>query len=267
MRIAFALELRRTRSLILWLCVVSLAYGGIMALFWPIMRDNAALLAQYMDLFPKQFLAAFGMEGSLADPGVFFTTYLGSWLWPILAALAAIVLATRPTAVDLERGFLELPLATSISRHRYLAATIGAHALALAVLALASVLGFWIAANLVGAPYELPDMLVVAVLAWAFACAIAGVTALLAVVTLSRSVAGGIAAAVLLGMYLLNVVAQMNPDLEGLRYLSALYYFRTTPIIDEGTLPVREVALLASVAVLGWGLAVLAFRRRDLVGG
>ncbi len=264
MRIAFRLELRRARVLIAWLSVITVAYAGTMALFWPIMRDNTALLEQYMQVFPKGFLAAFGMEGSLADPGVFFTTYIGSWLWPILAAMAAVLLATRPVAVDLERGFLELPLGTSLSRTRYLGAAILAQALALAVLAVATVLGFYVAATLVGAPYDLPSMLVVAALAWLFACAIAGATSILAVVTLSRSIAGGVVVAVLLAMYLLDVVSKMQPDLDFLGRLSALHYFHPTPIIDDGAMPLGELALFAGIALVGWALAVWAFRTRDL---
>ncbi len=264
MRTAFRLELRRARILVAWLTVITVAYAGTIAIFWPIMRDNTALIEQYMDVFPKGFLAAFGMEGSLADPGVFFTTYIGSWLWPILAAMAAVLLATRPVAVDLERGFLELPLGTSLSRMRYLGATILAQALALAVLAFATVFGFYVAATLVGAPYDLPSMLIVAVLAWVFACAIAGATSILAVVTLSRAVAGGVVVAVLLAMYLLDVVSKMQPDLTFLGRLSALHYFHPTPIIDDGAVPLAELGLFALIAVVGWGLSAWAFRRRDL---
>ena len=209
-------------------------------------------------------MAAFGMEGSLSDPGVFFNTYMGSWLWPILAAVAAVVLATRPVAADLDRGFLELPLSTSISRSRYLGAAVVSQALALAILSFVAVLGFWIAATVVGAPYDLGRMLVVGVLATAFACAVAGFASLIAVVTLSRSTAAGIAIAILLAMYLINVVAQMQPDLDALAHLSAMYYFQPTPIIDDGVLPVGEVGLYMIVALLGWVASLFAFRRRDL---
>ena len=127
-----------------------------------------------------------------------------------------------------------------------------------------AVLGFYVAATVVGAPYDLGRMLVVAVLASAFAWAVAGVASLLAVITLSRSVASGVAVAILLAMYLVNVVAQMQPDLEALAQLSAMHYFQPTPIIDDGTLPIGEVGLYALVAVIGWSAALLAFRRRDL---
>src|SRR5512143_1052188 len=121
---AFRLELRRNRTLAVWLGVSLLLYGGIMGLMYPILKSNDELMRQYMDTFPKEFLAAFGMTGLLSDPGVFFTTYIASWLWPIIAAAAGLVIGTRPVAAVLDRGFLDLPLATRLSRVRYLAAAI-----------------------------------------------------------------------------------------------------------------------------------------------
>jgi hypothetical protein len=261
---AFKLELRRCRALILWTTLAAVAYGAIMAWIWPIMRDNAEAFEQYMKIFPPELMAAFGMEGSLADPGIFFTTYIGGLLWPIMAALAGIVIATRPVAVDLERGFLELPLATGLSRARYLGAVICAHASALAVLAACTILGFWVAAQVVGAPFELGRMIVVALLAWLFACAIAACASGLAVITLSRSLAGGIVAVALLGMYLLNIIAAIEPNLSGLASLSVLHYFKPTQLIDHGTLPLAELVLFALIAVAAWTLALWSFRRRNL---
>ena len=94
-----------------------------------------------MKLFPKEFMAAFGMTGSLADPGIFFTTYIGSFLWPVVGAIAAIVLATRPTAADAERGWADLSLATPLTRWRYLGAAILGQLLVLGALALVTVAG------------------------------------------------------------------------------------------------------------------------------
>lgn len=264
MRAAFLFELRRDRGIVLWMTAVATAYAAVMALFWPMMRDNASMFEQYMDIFPEGFLIAFGMEGSLADPGVFFTTYIGSWLWPIIAALVGIILATRPVAVDLERGFLELPLTTALSRRRYLAAVIAAQALSLAFLSFVNVMGFWVAATIVGAPYQLDRMLVVTVLAWLFACAIAACASMVSVLSLSRAIGGGVVAAVLLVMYLFNIVAQIQPDLGVLGDLSAFKYFRPTPLIDRGELPLVDVTLFAVISVAGWGLALWAFKRRNL---
>ena len=259
------LEARRSRTLTIWIAVVALVYGGLMAAVYPTMKANSALLDQYIKILPKELLAAFGMVGGgLADPGVFFATYIGTWLWPVLAALAGILLATRPVAADLERGFIELPLATRVPRSRYLVLTIAVHTIALLVMAVATVAGFAAVGLLVGAGFDNGRVLLVVIPAVALAFAIHGVASALSVVTLSRGTAGGITAGALLAMYLANVLSRLQPDLDWIGTVSAFRYFDVQKVIDGGTLDVGGLVLFTACAIAGWAIAVWRFRTRDL---
>jgi ABC-type transport system involved in multi-copper enzyme maturation permease subunit len=235
-----------------------------MGAMYPIMVENDEILKAYIETFPKEFLAAFGMTGSLADPGVFYTTYIASWLWPIMAAIAALLIGTRAVAADLDRGFLDLPLSTRISRTRYLAASIAGQALVMAILAATAVAGVWAVGRLVDADFSAANFALAGVLSWLFGCAIAGVTTFLAVVTLSRGRAAGIVGGVLVAMYLVFVVAEIASDWAWIAPVSAWDHFETTPLIDSGVTPVGDMALFAVIAVAGWVAAVVAFRERDL---
>jgi len=260
---AFRLELRRNRTLTIWLAVVMAAYGAVIAAMYPVMVENDALMTQYMQTFPQEFLAAFGMTGSLSDPGIFYTTYVSSWLWPVMAAVVALLFGTR-VAADLDRGFLDLPLATPLSRVRYLAASIVGQAFAMAVLAAATVGGVWVIGRLVGGEFDLGRFALAGTLSWLFGCAIAGVTTLLAVVTLNRGRASGIVAGTMVAMYLVYVVAQISTDWAWIAPVSAWDHFRTTQLIDGGTLPAGDMAMFAVIAAAAWVAALVAFRRRDL---
>ncbi len=261
---AFRLELRRNRSLLLGLAVTIGGYAALMGFMYPIMRENDALFESYMETFPKEFLAAFGMTGLLSDPGVFFTTYIGSWLWPIVAAAAGLLAGTRAVAADLDRGFLDLALSTRISRVRYLGVSIAGQALVMAILAAAAVLGLWVAGRMVGAEFDLGRFLLAGVLSFAFGCAIAGSATVLSVVTLSRGLASGIVGGTLIVMYAIFVLSQVSPDWSWLGALSAWNHFPTTALIDEGTFPVGDLALFLAVAAGTWGAALTLFRTRDL---
>ena len=263
--IILRLELRRSRSLALGLLAVTILYGGLVGAIYPILRDNARLLDEYMAVFPKAVLAAFGMTGSLADHGVFFNTYIGSMLWPIVAAMAAGVLGTRTVAADLDRGFIELPLATRIDRIRYLGAAIAGQAVVMAGLAIATVGAVLGLGSLVGAGFDPARFLLEIPLLFVFGCALAGISTLLSVLTLSRGVSAGIVAGGLLAMYLLDAVSQLETSLDWLGVLSPFRYVRTTETIDGGLLPIGALAMFAAIAVATWGLALWVFRRRDLV--
>jgi len=260
---AFRMELRRSRSLTAWLAVLLAGYGVVMALMFPIMVENDALFQQYMDTFPEEFLVAFGMTGSLGDPGVFFTTYIASWLWPIMAAIAAILFGTR-IAADLDRGFLDIPLATPLSRTRHLATGILVQALAIGILAIATVGSVWLSALLVDVHFDGPRFAAATLLAWLFGCAVAGPATLLAVVTLSRGRTAGIVSGVLIAMYLGWVVAQLSPDWTWLLDWSVWGHFKTTALIDEGTLPAGDLAIFGLIAAGTWLAALAVFRRRNL---
>ncbi|NJD29427.1 MAG: hypothetical protein FIA92_14175 [Chloroflexi bacterium] len=260
----FRLELRRTRALTIWLGVVTFVYAGTMGLFYPMMRENFAAIDEYMKLFPKEFLAAFGMTGSLAQPGVFFSTYIGIWLWPILAAIVGVLTATRPVAADLDRGFLELVISTPMPRRRYLALAILVQLVVIFVIALATVIGVVLVGALVGAGFDAGRFLMVVPLATAFGCAIAAIATLLSVVTLSRGRAAAITVGILLAMYLAYVVGQIEADVDWLLTLSAFGHFDTTAIIDGGVMPLGDLALFSAVAIICWAAAVWAFGRRDL---
>lgn len=260
----FRLDLRRNRALLVWLGAVGAVYAATMAFVYPLMKENTALVDQYMEIMPKEFLTAFGMTGSLADPGVFFTTYIGSYLWPILGAIAAIITATRPIAADLDRGFLELPLSTPMPRVRYLAVAIVGQVLVMVALAVLMIGGIVVAGAAVDAGFDAGRFFLTAPLAIAFGCAMAGVATLLAVLTLSRGITAGIAMAILVAMYLGNIVAQIDTRFEWLATISAFHYFDATPIIDDGAFPWGAFALYVAVGAAGWIVALLLFRRRDL---
>lgn len=262
--IAFRLELRRCRSLAVWLAASLAIYAAIMGAMYPVLKANDALMSEYMHTFPKEFLAAFGMTGVLSDPGVFFTTYIASWLWPIIATAAALLMGTRAVAADLDRGFLDLPLAAPLSRARYLAANVAAQVLVMAVLAATTVLGLWVAGVAAGTVFDLGAFAGAGVLLFAFGCAIAGPTTLLSVMTLSRGRTSGLVGGVIFAMYAVFVVTQISKDWAWMAPISAWDHFRTTELIDSGVVPAGDLAIFGVIALAGWLGAIWAFGRRDL---
>ena len=66
-------------------------------------------------------------------------------------------------------------------------------------------------------------------------------------------------------MYLVNVIAQLSPDLRWIADLSAFRYFDLRQLIDAGVYPVADSTLYLVVAIGGWTLGLLMFRRRDLL--
>ena len=217
-----------------------------------------------LDAYPRELLVAFGLgEGSFADPGIFLSGYVFSFLWPLVASIAAIALGTR-VASDANRGFLDVVLSTPLRRVNHLLGSIGTQVVAIAIVALAMVMGVFVGDLLIVPNFPEDRVALSALHSLAFGAAIAGPTTLLAVVLLDRGRAAGIAAGVLVVMYLFNVVAALAPDVDWLSSLSAFRYFNLQGLIGRGEYPISDSLLLGVIAVAGWTMAIIAFRRRDL---
>ncbi len=264
-RALLLLELRRSRMILAGLSLLVIAYSGLLGLVFPSIRENAAQLDKTFEAYPEDFLVAFGLEGSLADPGVYYTANIGVLLWPLVAAMIGIVLATRPTAIDTERGWIEMPLAGRLTRREYLAVGIAVQVIGIALLAFATEAAFVGVGALVDARFDAGRFVLAGVAAWLFGAAVAAVTTLLGVLTLSRAVAGGIVAGGLLVMYLFRIVANVVDELAILGDLSVFNYLYPTTIIQTGALPIVEVLAFVVIAAACWIWAVAAFERRDLI--
>jgi beta-exotoxin I transport system permease protein len=261
---AFRLDLRRSRTLIISVAIVTAAYAGFISIFYTNVAENAAQFEQLLEAYPKELLVAFGLsEGSFADPAIFLSGYLYNFLWPLVAAIVAITLGTR-VASDANRGFLDVVLSTRLPRIRHLVASIGTQIVGLVVVAVAMFLGIFVGDLLIEPSFPETWVALSMVHAVAFGAAIAGPATLLAVVLLDRGRAAGIAAGVLVVMYLFNVVAALAPDVDWLARLSVFHYFDLHGLLATGDYPVEDSLLLGAVAVIAWALALVAFRRRDL---
>ena len=261
--IAFLLELRRSRTLLISLGVVTALYAGFITVFYTNVAENAKAFEDLLKLYPKELMVAFGIEGNFADPAVFLSGYVFNFLWPLMAAIVAIVLATR-VAADADRGFLDIALATPIERVRYLLASVAIQVRGVAALAAVMVGSIVVADLLIEPDFATANVLLSTLPALAFGLAIAGPTTLFAVILLDRGRAAGIAAGILVVMYLVNVIAALAPEYEGLASLSVFHYFDMKDLIRTGTYPVGDTVVYLVVWAAGWLLALGAFRRRDL---
>jgi ABC-2 type transport system permease protein len=260
---ALRLELRRGRVLVAWLIVVTAAYAGFLSLFYTNVAENAAEFEKMLEIYPREILIAFGMEADFADPGVFLSGYIYNFLWPFIAGLAGIVLGTR-IAADADRGFLDLALATPLTRIGHLAAAIVVQLVTLALVAGALVSAILVADLFIEPDFPADHVALTALPAVVFGVAVAGPATLLGVILLDRGRAAAIVAGVLVLMYLLNVVAAIAPEWDMLASVSVFHYFDLKDLLRTGAYPLSHSLLLGSVGVAAWVAALDVFRRRDL---
>jgi putative exporter of polyketide antibiotics len=69
---------------------------------------------------------------------------------------------------------------------------------------------------------------------------------------------------IVVGSFLVNYLAQLWEPAKRLAFLSVLEYYRPVNGLRDGVWPLRDMAVLGSVAVVLWIAGGLVFARRDL---
>jgi ABC-2 type transport system permease protein len=259
------LELRRSRSLVGWLAFTMAAYTALMVGYYPMMKSNQAALDAMLKVWPKEMMAAFNITGNMTEVGTFFNVYVFLMIWPVVAAIGAIFLGTRAVAADLDRGFLDLSVSTRISRTRYLLVAIASQVIAIAAVVVVTILTIIASGIVIGESWDAGRFALAGLLAILFGCAIASLTTLLGVISLSRGVAGGAVAGLLVAMYLLQTLVNIDPKLDWLSYVGVFRYMDVARLLTHGEVPLQSFAVLAGATVVCWAAALWAFRGRDLL--
>jgi ABC-2 type transport system permease protein len=213
----------------------------------PLMKD---LIVQYIGGFGPADLLAFG------------------WNHPIALAVggaAAIVLASRAVAGEIEGGTLELVLSQPISRARYFAGQVVFGLAGLAVLTLAGAAASWLGQRVYGLDgLGLGTLALLAANFFLLQAAWFAVTLLFSVFGREAGRVGFAGFLVALLSYLVAVVAGMWPRASFLLPYSPNAYYDPRVILKAGAVPAGSVAVLGGLAVIGALLAWGRFRSRDI---
>lgn len=184
----------------------------------------------------------------------------------LVAAIAFVIVAATIPAGERESGFLDLVLARPVTRSAYLLASASLVLLGSLVLPAALLAGAALGIAWANVPSALP---------WtryppAACClallllAIAGCTLLLGTTTRRRGAASARAVALTLALYAIETIGDLWAPLAPLRHLSLFHYYRPVVAVVDATFPLRDCAVLATVAVVTCAAALLRFRRADV---
>jgi ABC-2 type transport system permease protein len=184
---------------------------------------------------------------------------------PLVFAGIAITSASATTAGEEEDRIFSLVLAHPVPRERLLLAKAGAIALMLVALAALVFGGLLLALELAGGGVGVANLAAVSLSLLMLGLVVEGLALALGAGTGRRGLAGGGAAAVVLGMFLVNGLAPAVSAISWLRYVSVFHYYEGADPITTG-FDWSGIAVLAVLAVVLVTAAVVGFARRDLRG-
>ncbi len=246
----------RRRSVIAWGLPLGLMSAFIVAIF-PSVEDALSKVTQD---YPTSLKEAFGI-GELTN----VEQYLQAEMLSLIVPLALGYLAVRAISSGLsgaaETGRLDVLLSAPVSRSRLVAAGLIATAIELAaVLALTGLLT-GIGSILSGAGLSLGPAVAGFANVWPLALVFAGLGVVATGWSLRTSVVTGSVAGVLVGMYVIDLIGRLDPDLSGLRYVSVFKYYGNA--IEDGIDPLTFLGVTAAAVLLA-AFGAWLFERRDV---
>ena len=258
----------RRRSLTWWVIGVFGYLLGIGA-FYPIVAENQAQFESLLETYPEELLAIMGVAGeeSLFDPVGFMQAEALGWVVPLVFAIYGAVQGARAVAGEEEDGTIDLLMATPLSRSGLVWQKLLALVLAEMVLGAALFVSIALGGLLFGFEIALGNIAAAALMAVLLGVFFGSLSLAVGAATGLRGLSVGVVSFVAAGTYLLNSVGGLVEGMKAFRPVSPFYYYGASNPLRNG-LDVQHALVLAGVAVLFLGVALLAVRSRDLaVGG
>jgi ABC-2 type transport system permease protein len=231
---------------------------------YPTVRDSAFQRA--IANYPKELKAFFGGVASFdfTTAAGYLNVELFSLVIPALLVVFAIGFGAASFAGEQQSGTLDLVLSYPVTRTRIAVEKFLAMASSVVFLALVVAFAIRLAGFVIGFGIDFGNLLVACAGAAMVAIIFGGLTMLVGILTGSRALAIGAAAAVFAASYLAVGISGLVSWLEPIRYASVLYYANGPAPLLRGLPVVDYLALLAACAVIGTA-TVVVFRARDLI--
>jgi ABC-2 type transport system permease protein len=187
----------------------------------------------------------------------------------IVAALLGMVISigTEPAA-EIENHFIDLVLAHPLARHwivfRTILLLIVATLSVLLAMGVGSTVGIvWLAPRQAISPSlyavrALASNLALLMLCWG------GISLAFASAARRRSVPAAFSGVLALSTYLVDYLARFWSPLQRVSWLCPFHYYNAVDLIGGAGLPMRDLWVLAAIAVAGFGTALFIFNHRDL---
>lgn len=235
---------------------------ALVVIFYPSFSDSSAI-DQLSKTMPQQ------LQGLIGDPDQYRTLegFIASQIYdirmPIMIMIMGLMLALGLTVREEESGELRSLSMLSISRTRILSEKWLAALLIIAVLNLVAVAGTYV--GVVSLGEDIPHELIWRLMALSTVFGAVAFTIPFSIGLMSgrRAPTMFVGLVVTIGSFLLTTFAKAVDWLRDWERLSLVHYYDTSIILDK-KFDIADLWILLSVTVIMLGLAILAFRNRDI---
>jgi ABC-2 type transport system permease protein len=263
----FLKELKQYRTtFIVWsLTIVGLIFATVAAAM-PALLSGSASLAEYVKVFPPEFLRAFSFSlASFSDPLGFYTVY--STLYTLmLGGIFSITVTAGILHKEQAYGTAEFLNAKPLSRTAIVVTKIAAFlALDLALNLLAFLMGWFCLAAYSPAPFRFDALVVLSVYGLGLTLSMGGVGLLFSLLVKRAKSLTGPAVGIVLGFYLIDMAAKITDKYDAVGWVSPFKWVDLDVVRAGYGFQWWRIALFTGLIAMTFAAAALIYRKKDIL--
>jgi len=250
--------------------LISYSLGALLFLWmfvsmFPSIQEQSEKFAEVFSSYPEQFFSIFNIEELQFDTlEKFLAIEHYSILWPILALFLMVSIAGVGLSGEIEKGTMSLVLARPVSRLKIFAARYIAGLMMLVIFTLFSVFAVIPLSALHNVDYSLESQLAVSLLGFLFGWAVFSLAYMFSAVFSEKSKTYMLMGGVLVGMYALNIAANLKENWEDLNFFTFFHYFNYNKALLDAGIGRDTLFVFIATIVISTVCGALIFHKRDI---
>jgi len=250
------------------LAVYTLSALGLLVMYislFPNFQKQSASLEQLMKSYPESFMKAFNFDiKSFTTVEGYLSTEQFSLMWPLLVILMSVGFASTCFAAEIEKGTIEILLSQPISRTKIFIARYLAGLSNIVIFTFISVYAVIPLSRVYNISYNGQNIWHMMLLALLFAWAIYSIGVFCSAIFSDRGKVYFVSAAILVVMYILNILSSIRDSLSDFKYFSFFYYFNPQKALVYGQIDHWAYVVFAGVIVVCTVIGLIYFTKRDI---
>lgn len=260
-------SMRTRRTGTFWFAIA----GGLIAFAIGMLYEvilAAIDLTSYLNEFPPEMLAAFGMSSSvLGSSEISYAGFMSFEFFPwfgVALVVYALVASGSQIAGEVERGTIDVVLSSPVPRWVFALSKYLGLLVPLVLIGLSCVLFSIVAGLFQGVELPIARFLYTGIIMGMLGGAFASVGVLFSVLWLSSQRAQIALAVIVIGQYVMDVVSKISDDWEFLGRYTLFHYYDVGLILEGFEWTWAPLIIYSAVAAIGLVATVVFFERRDL---
>lgn len=229
------------------------------------MQELADDFLKLLEGYPEAFNNVFPIsEASFSSIENFLAIEQYSLMVPMLIIFMLVAIAGSALSAEVERGTAEILLARPISRLKIFFARYSVGIFSLLLFIIFSTFMIIPLGGLHNVEYTLANFTSISILCFIFGWAIFSIAMMLSAIFSEMSKVYMIIGGILVGMYVLLIIAGISDKWQNVQYGSFFYYYDHNQALLHNTIDTFNIFLFISIAIVCTSIAAYRFNKRDV---